>query len=463
MSHEATSSNKQQVVSELIEKYDVPAPRYTSYPTVPHWNRSPSESEWITSIEHTLNDSNAFWSLYIHVPFCETLCTFCGCNNSITKNKTLGLPYVNTILDEFKIYLEKTPLLKKRILKSFHIGGGTPTFLSPDELRFLIESILSNCTIDQDFEGSIEVDPRRTSEAHLKVLVDSKFNRISLGVQDLDPEVQYLINRNQSIEQTRKITELANQMGFHSINWDLIYGLPKQTLQKFDQTIELTLQMRPNRIALYSFALVPWIKPQQRLFKDEDLPVGVEKRQLYEHARSRLISGGYLEVGMDHFALPTDALAKAAHQKKLHRNFMGYTDQKTDLLLGLGVSAISESKDCFHQNEKILTQYQKFLTDKKLPSLRGHLLSAEELKSRKQILELMTRLESTFLDEVQKNLCLPYLQELRDDGLISFDEKMITVTQLGKTFLRNICMVFDPLLPKESFRSKGPKMFSRSI
>lgn len=453
-------------MTELIAKYDVQAPRYTSYPTVPHWNLSPNESQWLEALNNGLSSPRSSWSMYIHIPFCETLCTFCGCNTSITKNKGLGTDYVGYLHKEWSLYKERISEFKHRKIENLHLGGGTPTFLSADDLKRLLEPIMNDLTLGEHFEGSIEVDPRRTSEDQLRTLRSLGFNRISLGVQDLDANVQRLINRHQTYEQTHKITALAKSLGYVSVNWDLIYGLPQQTLQSIEKSVDMTLTDRPDRIALYSFALVPWIKPQQRLFTDEDLPSGQAKRDLYELARRKLIDGGYQEVGMDHFALETDALHKAQKEKKLHRNFMGYTDQRSEVMLGLGVSSISESPSCFHQNEKVLAQYQKKLNENQIPSLRGHMLSPEQMQTRTQILELMTTWSTGFLNPAQEARATPILKEMETEGLLTLSNQRVHVSDLGKAFLRNICMVFDPHIPPESISTNTngkARVFSRSI
>jgi oxygen-independent coproporphyrinogen-3 oxidase len=301
---------------DLFRKYDVPAPRYTSYPTVPYWSVNPTEEQWLDELNKTFAREDASWSVYLHVPFCETLCTFCGCNTSITKDHGREEPYVKLIHKEWETYLARVPAMKKRTLMQFHLGGGTPTFLSAENLTKLIAPMLAQITrntgdSDGKFEGSIEVDPRRTKRDQLEALRAMGFNRISLGVQDFNPEVQRLVNRIQPREMTERITREARELGFESVNFDLIYGLPKQTAESVREMTRITVEMKPDRIALYSFALVPWIKPAQRLFKDEDLPVGEDKRLLYEVAREILLKAGYLEIGMDHFALPSDSLARA--------------------------------------------------------------------------------------------------------------------------------------------------------
>lgn len=448
--------------SEFFRKYDIPAPRYTSYPTVPYWSDSPSTDEWLEHLNRAMQPEKSSWSLYLHIPFCETLCTFCGCNTSITKNHEVEQPYLQTLLREWAVYQKEVPTLTKRPLKHLHIGGGTPTFFSPDNLKKLLEPILSACTLDsKSFEASIEVDPRRTSLEHLKVLRDLGFNRISLGVQDFNPEVQRIINRVQPYEQTRDMTNAAREMGYSSVNYDLIYGLPKQTVGTIVQMAEKTVQLRPDRIALYSFALVPWIKPAQRLFKDEDVPVGEEKRQLYEAAREILLNAGYVEIGMDHFALADEALAIADKKGELHRNFMGYTDQKTDVLLGLGVSSISETPTCFHQNEKVLPVYEKTIAEGKVATLRGHKLTMQDQKNREQILALMTRFQVQLKNETQVQDLREFLKPVLEDGLAKLSsEGLLSVTETGRPFLRNICMGLD-----QRMREKQPeaRIFSQSM
>lgn len=447
--------------SELIAKYDVPVPRYTSYPTVPYWEGTPDSATWFKHIEKALSQVENKWSMYLHVPFCESLCTYCGCNTSITKDHGRELPYIENLLQEFSVYTENVKGLSQRPLHHLHFGGGTPTFLSAQNLRTLLTGIYSKISIDQNhFEGSIEVDPRRTSAEQLEVLREFSFNRVSMGVQDFDPEVQRLVNRIQPLEMTRALTDQARNMGYTSVNFDLIYGLAKQTPQSIEKTAKLTAQLRPDRIALYSLALVPWIKPQQRLFKDEDLPKADEKRKLYEIAREILLSEGYLEIGMDHFALPDDNLAKAMLHKKLHRNFMGYTDQRTEVLLGLGVSAISETPWSFHQNEKVLPVYTQKVQGGQLPTFRGHLHDEEDLIRREQILEFMGRFETTLHEPYQVNQAREFLAEMIRDGLVELKENQLLLTEKGRPFLRNACLFFDERLKR---KMPSQKIFSGSI
>ncbi|QDK39156.1 oxygen-independent coproporphyrinogen III oxidase [Bdellovibrio sp. NC01] len=446
---------------ELLAKYDVPAPRYTSYPTVPYWETNPTTDQWVNHLRATLKDGDGGYSLYLHIPYCESLCTFCGCNTIITKDHKKEYPYVEMILKEWQLYLDQVPELLEKPLKHIHLGGGTPTFLSAEALTQLLRPILSRVKIaEHDFEGSIEVDPRRTNAEQLKALRELGFTRVSMGVQDFNPEVQRLVNRIQPYEITAGLTQAARDMGYTSVNFDLIYGLAKQTAESIRETAELTVKLRPDRIALYSFALVPWIKPQQRLFKDEDLPKAAEKRELYNIAREILLNAGYVEVGMDHFALPTDNLSIAMNEKRLHRNFMGYTDQRTDVLLGLGVSSISETPYSFHQNEKVLPLYEASLNEGRLPTLRGHVLTEEDRVRRQQILNLMTQYEVEFINADQEQASKEFLKEMLNDHLIEINNHKLVVKEEGRPFLRNACVFFD-----ERLKTKQPqtKIFSQSI
>jgi coproporphyrinogen III oxidase/oxygen-independent coproporphyrinogen-3 oxidase len=443
----------------LVSKYDVPAPRYTSYPTVPYWDTNPTTADWISHINNSIAKEDAAIALYLHIPFCETLCTFCGCNTSITKNHSVEDPYVEAILKEFTMYLDMVPNLSKRHLLELHLGGGSPTYLSEKNLEAMLSPLLSKLSVKEPSHFSIEVDPRRTRKEQLEVLYKMGFRRVSLGVQDFNPEVQRLINRDQPFDKTKHITDVAREIGFTSVNFDLIYGLPKQSLESIEYTIQKTLELKPDRIAFYSYAHVPWIKASQRLFTEDDLPKGAEKRNLYEVSRKLFEDFGYKEIGMDHFALETDSLWKSYQSKTLHRNFMGYTDRRTDLLLGLGVSSISDSWTCFHQNEKILKKYNKRIDSNEIPTLRGHILSETDLRQRKYILDLTTTwkvdLESSIADDLKK-----YLRTLEEDNLIQWNGNELFIPIHGRPFLRNICMGLDLRL-----REKTPeaRVFSQAI
>lgn len=446
-------------MKNIFEKYDIPVPRYTSYPTVPYWENSPTTKQWVESLNRTLNGEYKFWSLYLHIPYCETLCTFCGCNTVITKDHKKEGPYVQNLLHEWNLYKTQVPALLKSPLKHLHLGGGTPTFLSSDQLKKLLDPILKDVLLDSHFEGSIEVDPRRTTVEQLKTLKELGVNRVSMGVQDFNPEVQKLINRIQAFEVTMNLTRAARELGFISVNFDLIYGLAKQTRESMEDTIRKTIKLKPDRIALYSFALVSWIKPAQRLFKDEDIPVGTQKRELYEVSRSALLQAGYVEIGMDHFALPNEALSQSLQNKTLHRNFMGYTDQRTDVLLGLGVSSISETPEMFHQNEKVLPTYQLRIEKGNIASFRGHILTEEDKLRREQILEFMTK-GSVILNAEQIQTAKVFLKEMFEDELVSIENSELKLTKKGKPFLRNACLFFDDRLKR---KQPSTQVFSKSL
>ena len=368
---------------------------------------------------------------------------------------------IQTLLQEFANYRAKIPAIARKPLRQLHLGGGTPTFLSAQNLGRMIREILKNVVIEPDqFAASVEVDPRRTSPEQLKVLFDLGFTRVSMGVQDFDPEVQRLVNRVQPFAETSNLTQAARTMGYTSVNFDLIYGLPKQNLESFKYSIEQTIQLRPDRIALYSFALVPWIKPQQRLFKDEDLPQGAAKRALYEAAYTRLIDAGYIEIGMDHFALPTDSLAQGLHERTLHRNFMGYTEMRTDVLLGLGVSSISETTECFHQNEKVLPLFEKKVRAGEIATLRGHLLDLDDQAQRLQILNFMTQGQVQLRDPEQVLDVRNFLSDMITDGLVEIEGDWLKITTLGRPFLRNACVVLDHRLRKQK---PDTRVFSQAL
>lgn len=444
---------------DLLKKYNIPVPRYTSYPTVPYWSDIPTTFDWINSLKLALSKENPSVSIYVHLPFCESLCTFCGCNTSITKNHAVETPYLEAVQKEMDLYFEKVPELNQIEIKELHLGGGTPTYFSEEHLETLVSFILKRFNPSKDAEFSIEVDPRRTRPTQLEVLYKRGFRRISLGVQDFDPEVQRIVNRIQPYEKTEMITRVAREMGYHSINFDLIYGLPKQTIASIENTMDLTLKLRPDRIAFYSYAHVPWIKASQRLFTEEDLPKAEEKRKLYELGRKFLEDAGYLEIGMDHFALPEDSLYVSYLNGKLHRNFMGYTSLKTDVLLGLGTSAISEAPDCFHQNEKLEVKYRKILSEGNLPTFKGHKLNPSDVKNRQLVLKFMTTGEVEVPQDKLED-SKEYLQEMLEDKMIAWEGNTLKITDIGKPFLRIVCTVFD-----ERLRASRPNknLFSQAI
>lgn len=448
--------------ADLYAKYDIAAPRYTSYPTVPYWSNAEFPAEkWLTRVKRAFA-ADPYISLYIHLPFCESLCTYCGCNKHITKNHAVEHPYIEAVLKEWKMYTAALP--GKPILRELHLGGGTPTFFHPENLRFLLENILEDVDVPEHRDFGFEAHPWSTTEAHLQTLYDLGFRRISIGVQDFDEDLMKLVNRSQTIESVEQCTRQARATGFESVNYDLIFGLPKQTLAHIRSDAHYISQLRPDRIAFYSYAHVPWLKRSQCAYSEADLPTGTAKRQLYEAGRSWFEADGYAEIGMDHFALPHDALFKAMRDGTLHRNFMGYTPYKTRLMIGLGASAIGDTWDAFAQNEKTIADYQRIVNDGRLPIFRGHCLDAEDQRVRLHILHLMTRYETCWMaeekeDEILK-ATLARLEPLVADGLVQIEPCKVRVTPEGRNFLRNICMAFDA-----RYWRKQPegKLFSQAV
>jgi len=447
--------------SALLEKYDVPVPRYTSYPTVPYWSDPPTTGQWLEAVREAAAEPALTWALYIHIPFCESLCTYCACNTVITQDHGREEAYLRLIHREWELYRKAVPELATRSLRQFHLGGGTPTFLSPENLRRLVGPILDEVQIRSEaFDASIEVDPRVTEREHLLALRGLGFSRVSMGVQDFDPETQRLVNRTQPVEVTARLTREARELGFQSVGYDLIYGLPHQTPETIIRSARLTVSLEPDRIALYSFARVPWIKPAQRLFKDEDLPEGGAKRGLYERARDVLTEAGYVEIGMDHFALERDSLYRAQRAGTLHRNFMGYTEFRTRVMLGLGVSAISEAPTCFHQNEKVFPVYDRRVGSGEIPTLRGHRLTEEDRHRREQILAFMTRFEVELESDAQARDAEVFLSTLIEDGLVTLAGRKLALTERGRPFLRNATVFFDRRLRE---RESETQIFSRAL
>lgn len=434
--------------TSLIQKYNVPGPRYTSYPTVPYWNEKHfSLEQWKNTFVKSFEESNLSEgiSLYIHLPFCESLCTFCGCHKRITKRHEVEHPYIEAVLKEWQLYCDLFP--NKPKIKEIHLGGGTPTFFSPENLERLIHGILSKADLADEYEFSFEGHPNNTTREHLQKLFDLGFRRVSFGVQDYSPKVQEAIHRVQSFHNVAKVTFWAREIGYTSISHDLIYGLPFQTLEDVVDTIEKTKSLSPDRLAFYSYAHVPWIKGNgQRGFKDEDVPKDEEKRKLYEVGKQLLAFKGYKEIGMDHFALRTDSLYHSFKQNKLHRNFMGYSSSKTQLMIGLGVSSISDSWYGFAQNEKTLEDYYTRLDNNEIPVFKGHILTDEDLIIRKHILNLMCHLKTDWSSGLyfeQLPEVLFSLEEMLHDELIEITDTSLKITEKGKPFVRNVCMAFD--------------------
>ena len=427
---------------KLLEKYNIAAPRYTSYPTVPYWqSEKPDASLWIENIQRTFSQ-NPEISLYIHLPFCENLCTYCGCNKRITKNHKVEEPYMNAVFKEWEMYLNILP--SKPILKEFHLGGGTPTFFQAENLKALLSKIIDSAIIPENHEFGLEVHPNTTSVYQLQVLRELGFDRVSIGIQDFDEEILKTIHRFQTTEQIKNLTIAARQMGYKSVNYDLIFGLPKQKIHHILHTMTKIEEFRPDRIAFYSYAHVPWKSKSQRGYSEKDLPTGEEKRALYNLGKEYLYNLGYIEIGMDHFALKSDDLYKAFERETMHRNFMGYTPFHTDLLIGLGTSAISDAWTAFAQNEKTVEAYQNRVDAEELPFFRGHLLSDEDVNVRKYILDLMCHFKTTWSSStVYLQDAIIRLQPMIEDGLVEVTSNSIQVTKKGEPFVRNVCMALD--------------------
>lgn len=450
----------------LVSKYNVPGPRYTSYPTVPYWNiQDFTALKWIHSLKERFNNevNQNQISLYIHLPFCESLCTFCGCNMRITKNHDVEIPYINAVLKEFKLYIEI--LEKQPEIKQIHLGGGTPTFFSPKNLDYLLSEIFKIAKKSKNIEFSFEGHPNNTTVAHLKLLKNYGFNRVCYGVQDYNLKVQKAINRFQPFKNVESVTKNARNLGYTSIAHDIVYGLPFQKLKDLEFTIQKTITLKPNRIALYSYAHVPWIKGNgQRGFKESNLPNAKEKLNQYKLGKQLLKKAGYIEIGMDHFALKNDSLSKALFNDNLHRNFMGYTTQKSNIMIGLGVSAISDCWSAFAQNVKSVEEYISLIEKNRIPLLKGHILNKEDLIIRKHILNLMCQFKtdwkdpSMYFEEIP--LIMEKLKEMEYDGLILIFENKLEVLPKGKPFIRNICLPFDMRMQRKKPKTQ---LFSMTV
>jgi oxygen-independent coproporphyrinogen-3 oxidase len=430
----------------LIQKYNVAGPRYTSYPTVPFWDAGTfSPLKWKSAISEKFSANREEISLYIHLPFCESLCTFCGCNTRITVNHKVETPYIETVLREWDLYLAIMDV--RPVIKEIHLGGGTPTFFSPENLKKLINGITSRVKVAHHPEFGFEGHPNNTTKEHLQTLYDLGFRRVSFGIQDFDPIVQTVINRKQTFEQVKEVTENARAIGYSSINFDIVYGLPLQTLDSVINTINKVNELKPDRIAYYSYAHVPWIKPGQRKFTELDLPEDAVKRSLYETGKRMLEEYGYIEIGMDHFALKSDSLYQAAKNKTLHRNFMGYTTSITSACIGLGVSSISDLWGAFAQNVKTVEEYKANVQEGIIPVFRGHFLNNEDLVIRQHILNIMCKFETSWIDADMQTPSLfrgiDNLYELENDGLVEIGLNDLKITEKGQPFVRNVCMALD--------------------
>lgn len=445
----------------LISKYHTAAPRYTSYPTVPYWENNLTVEQWKDHLKRAFvlaNETDGI-SLYIHLPYCESLCTYCACNTRITVNHKVEEPYIDAVIKEWKLYL--SCCVERPRIKTIHLGGGTPTFFSPKNLQYLISSILADCNLLAHHDFSFEAHPANTTEEHLKVLNQLGFNRISFGIQDFDPIVQEAINRYQSIEEVETIVNAARRNGYTSINFDLVYGLPFQKKEGLQQTLDAVIQLQPDRIAFYSYAHVPWIKPGQRKFTDSDVPKENEKAKLAQLGNTLLTNAGYHTIAMDHYALSHDALYQAQIENRLHRNFMGYTEHPAHLLLALGVSSISDAGSAFAQNIKTVEPYIACVNDGNWPLQKGHTLDGNDFLFRKHILDIMCHLYTSWTTSELENSAftdaLERLSDLEKDHLVIIKENTLQVTDAGRPFLRNICLCFDEYFQRTKVREN---MFS---
>ena len=452
---------------KLYNKYNVPVPRYTSYPTVPDWDTKNWNADlWKNKVKEAFNlyNSSDGLSLYIHLPFCESLCTYCGCNTRITKNHSVEIPYIQTVLKELDLYIALWEDLPE--LKEIHLGGGTPTFFSAQNLQILLNGIYERCFLKEDFSLSFEAHPANTSAEHLLILSNLGSKRLSLGVQDFDEKIQKVINRKQSFEDVKRVVIEARNLNYESVNLDLIYGLPFQTLQSINVTIDKVLELMPERIAFYSYAHVPWKHPGQRAYGEKDLPTNEEKRALYDLGKEKLLQAGYIEIGMDHFALPQDELYEAKNKGKLHRNFMGYIVQQSRFLIGLGVSSISDVHFAYAQNVKTVEEYKMLIQSNQFALEKGHIMTDKEIVTRKNIHQVLCNKNIPLaiietLDENVLNNFKTQIVQMEKEGIIAYncENGEYEVLAQGAPFIRNIAALFD----HKQLQQINQQKFSSSI
>ena len=455
------------ITPELLTRFDVSGPRYTSYPTADRFVEAFGEAEYVLALQQRRSVVNALpLSLYVHIPFCESLCYYCACNKIITKHPERAEVYLRYLSREIDLHTAHCG--KGQVVSQLHFGGGTPTFLTNDGLRELMDMLRSNFTLAPGGEYSIEVDPRTVDADRLAFLAELGFNRLSFGVQDFDPDVQKAVNRVQPAEQVFALMASARALGFESINADLIYGLPRQTAASFDRTLAQVAELRPDRIALYAYAHLPErFKPQRRIIS-ADMPMASDKVAMLSRSLEAFSEAGYVYVGMDHFALPEDALAIAKRQGRLHRNFQGYSTQPDCDLIALGVSAIGRVGATYSQNAKTLDEYYDRINQGKLPVVRGLALTRDDLVRRAVIMSLMCQgellfepLSQAWLIDFQEYFApeLVRLQEMQEQGLVTITAEGVEVTEMGWYFVRGIAMLFDKNLQMDRSRAR----FSRII
>jgi len=436
---------------DLLRKYSVPGPRYTSYPTAPYFHTGFGEADWAEALAAPAGGRGL--SLYAHIPFCDSLCYYCGCNMVATRDYGKTVPYLAAI--EREMAETASRIDGRRMAHQLHWGGGTPTYLNPDDIRNLMAIMRHYFRVAPDAEISCEVDPRELTRAHLEALRESGFNRVSFGVQDMDPAVQQAVNRIQPPELIRQVMDWSRELGFESINLDLIVGLPKQTVASFRRTLDQVVEWAPDRLAVFAYAHVPWMKKHQQLIRDADLPDAAARLGLQEAVNETLGEAGYVNIGLDHFARPEDELVRAQRNKTLWRNFQGYTTHKDSDILAFGVSSISQTADVYMQNEKNLKRYQDRVGYTGFAVERGIRLGRDDCIRRDAITRVMCDLALDFAAFGREwdidfadyfAVSLADLRPLADDGLVELAPDRVTVTETGRLFLRNIGMCFDRYL-----------------
>ncbi|HEV2297698.1 MAG TPA: oxygen-independent coproporphyrinogen III oxidase [Candidatus Acidoferrales bacterium] len=455
-----------EVSEEFLAKYNRPGPRYTSYPTAPVWDEKFGQAD-LEEFWGAADAARTPVSLYMHLPFCESLCLFCACNVVIQKDKKVAIPYLDSLKKEIEHV--SCSVSREREVVQFHWGGGTPTYLNPEQLEDLFEHTRERFSFARGAEIGIEVDPRVTTCAHLETLRKLGFNRLSMGIQDFNAQVQQTVHRIQPFELTRDLIAAARQLGFDSINVDLIYGLPYQTAASFVETVDKVLEFAPDRIAMFSYAHVPWLKKQQGSFQGH-LPEGMEKFRIFKVGIRKFMDAGYLYIGMDHFARPSDELAVAQHERTLHRNFQGYTTKAGADLYGMGVSAISSVGEAYAQNDRAIGQYQAAVAGRGAATMRGYRLAKDDVIRREVITRILCHavLRKAEIEEKFGTAFDEYfareigdLAPMRDDGLVILERDEIRVTPLGRIFIRNIAMSFDRYLHEQKMDSRP--LFSKTL
>ena len=454
-----------QIDYKLIKKYDRPGPRYTSYPTAPHFSENFDKKKFEEELEKA-NSEKRELSLYVHLPYCDTLCYFCGCNMIVSNNRKRIHSYEEYVKRE--IDLLKATLNNEREVVQLHWGGGTPTHLSPQEIYDLGNYIRSNFNFADDAEVSCEIDPRGMTKEHVSALKESGFNRVSMGVQDFNPATQKAVNRIQPVDITTQVIDWARELGFISVNIDLMYGLPLQTPETFSETLDEIIKISPDRIAVFNYAHVPWLKKHQALIKTEDLPQPEVKLELLKLSIDKLTNAGYVFIGMDHFAKPDDELTIALNEKKLYRNFQGYSTRSGADLHALGITGISQFGRIYSQNEKTEKKYYSALDENRLPISKGYYLNDDDVLRRKVIMKIMcdfqldfTEIENEFGIDFEKYFAwgLKNLREMIDDDLVEIKDKKLIVKNTGRLLIRNVAMNFDGFIERNQDQMK----YSRTV